>query len=650
MKCTSLSALHALFHLEAEPLTKPEKLSVWHSPRLSGEQASALEMMRKNRITLVAGSHGSGKTSTLVAAALAEVAHGKTVLISAPSTASLDQLADGIRKSSDNSVPFIRNCGGGELRLLLNRVKSMVQDKTPLENIAERDAMSQRALEKTLDALFVETNNFKVHSSTEANKKNSLNRFVKRLFNAPSHLPAINTFQTKMLKLEHQTDLAYTRFLKAFIELRGRQAIETCRNDLLDFIKSENNQDIHLNGLDLTPQVWSALFAIIPVWIIDAEAISRLVPFLEGVFDVGLIDDAHRMDSATSWPILFRVQSALLAGHQTQCSAPMRETLPTTLLDLYQHLRHQQNVKSIAFQMHYRVHDGATLKSYDQPLMASLDNSQSKSTPLLGLYWHSMMTNTDSLDALNLEAKAAVDWVKSYHSAHRHHRRPNTIGIVSPSRSQVQRLTTLAQECLPIHLFPRHALVIGLPEDFDGRDKDIMLVCLGVCAEPRLKALRYLNRPDICTSLFSRATTEQHVFSAISLETLPPAHLLRQFHTLHTSVQPPIGNDSIAKSLRDKGYEIESRDILNGLSIDYLVNTEHLRVGIMLFDHTRIMNDLGERLQHARRLRTPIFFYSHQLAEEDPELFAENFSQWLLQAQKEVDSYLMLAARSEAGQ
>ena len=162
--------------------------------------------------------------------------------------------------------------------------------------------------------------------------------------------------------------------------------------------------------------------------------------------------------------------------------------------------------------------------------MASLDNLQSKSTPLLGLYWHSMMTNTDSLDALNLEAKAAVDWVQSYHSAHRHHRRPNTIGIVSPSRLQVQRLTTLAQECLPIHLFPRHALVIGLPEDFDGRDKDIMLVCLGVCAEPRLKALRYLNRPDICTSLFIERRLS-NMYSQPFHRNISKAHLLRQFHS-----------------------------------------------------------------------------------------------------------------------
>ncbi|MGB0647532.1 MAG: AAA family ATPase, partial [Bradymonadia bacterium] len=477
LNCTSLSALHALFQTKTVPLTGSETPLAWYSPRLSTEQASTLELMRERQITAVVGPHGSGKTSTLVAAALAEVANGKTVLISAPSTASLDQLADGVRKASDNSVPFIRSCGGGELRLLLNRVKAILDDQTPLENIVERDVMSRRALTKTLDALSVETNKFMGHFKATNKKPGRFNELVQRLLNPTIHEPAINDFQTKILKLEHQTDLAYTRSLKASIERRGREAAETCRDHLLNFVQSESTQDIHLNGLDLAPEVWSALFAMIPIWIIDAQAMARLLPFSEGIFDVGLIDDAHRMDSAVSWPILFRVQSALLAANQISRLALEKDTLPTTLWTLYQRLVNTHNAHPMGvLGMNYRVNNGRTLISQSNSLTTDSDNLQSPGTVNLGLHWHSLMIDSRTDSPVDRETQTAVEWVKSYHSAHRHHRLPKTIGIISPSRSQVQRLTELAQERLPIHLFPRHALVIGLPEHFDGRDKDIMLV------------------------------------------------------------------------------------------------------------------------------------------------------------------------------
>jgi hypothetical protein len=639
------------------------------SPRLSPDQFRTVNEVQRQRLTVLDGQPGSGKSYTVVSAAINEVLHGRTVIISAPSTARLDRIADLIRKATSEAVPLIRSSGGGELRLLLNRIETLLNDDTPLENALEIKQTFDKAFKKTSHALELERASVTHPALKRNNAFGGLNRLVQKLVGTRPAAVPLDESQSLLGQLEHQAELALVRSLEASIYYRGQKACHTHRYSLYESLSNESSQRAHINGLEFSPSVWQAILQVMPIWIVDSRATHRLLPFLEGMFDLGVVDDSDEFDPSLALPLLFRCQRAMITGNfnREESIQPPTALEPTVQSEafIYQSASLCKLVNRamldasesalVRLKGYYRVN--GTLFRKGESLARGQFSSFTHGPPKTvndseSTHWHRVKVDDDAPETTiqRTEARALIFWVKKHFESAAYQRLPLSIGIVSPFRAQVNRLKEMAQEILPIHVFPRHALQIGTPDRFEGNERDILLCSFGTHHEPTVKEVRRLDDHALLNVLFSRALIELHLFSSFDIAQFPPAHHLRQIFAKRTRCQlPETRYPALRDALESAGWLVHCQRRINALNIDFWITTEHINVGIMVVNEAQVSLDLAEQLAHARRIRTPIFVLDFAVYTATPSNMLNKFRAWLTRQGTDAVG-ISLAARSEAGQ
>ena len=103
-----------------------------------------------------------------------------------------------------------------------------------------------------------------------------------------------------------------------------------------------------------------------------------------------------------------------------------------------------------------------------------------------------------------------------------------SIGVLSPYRTQAEYLDKTIANQISAGDIEQHNIRVGTPYQFQGEERDIMLLSFSVC-ENSLNASGYLNREDVFNVAITRAKQKQWVFVSVSPEKLHINNLLRQY-------------------------------------------------------------------------------------------------------------------------
>jgi len=74
------------------------------------------------------------------------------------------------------------------------------------------------------------------------------------------------------------------------------------------------------------PEQYQAILGVLPVWIMELEAASRLLPLKAGMFDYVIFDEASQCNVAYALPAMFRGKKALFFGDSLQMRDPTAQT------------------------------------------------------------------------------------------------------------------------------------------------------------------------------------------------------------------------------------------------------------------------------------------------------------------------------------
>jgi very-short-patch-repair endonuclease len=66
------------------------------------------------------------------------------------------------------------------------------------------------------------------------------------------------------------------------------------------------------------PELFKCLLEIIPVWIMELDSASRILPLIAGMFDYVILDEASQCNIAYTLPSMFRARKALFVGDKHQ--------------------------------------------------------------------------------------------------------------------------------------------------------------------------------------------------------------------------------------------------------------------------------------------------------------------------------------------
>ena len=358
----------------------------------------------------------------------------------------------------------------------------------------------------------------------------------------------------------------------------------------------------------LEEEDFKPLLDAFPCWCVTTYAISGSIPMKPGLFDVVIIDEASQCDIASCFPLLYRAKRAVIVGDDKQ--------LP--------HLSFLEKAKEQSFLTQYeipskyqliwrfRTNSMFDLANYYSMTPVLLDEHFRSSKPIIdfsnkefyGNRIRIMNRSTDFKGVLevNYVYDGKVDYavtknmpeaeevVKKIHelitdNEHDDPDNPQTIGVISPFRAQVELIKRSIMQVLSDSVIRKYKIEVGTAHTFQGDERDIMILSWAIAGNSHSQSLTFLQRPNLFNVAITRARKKLICFISKDPKTLQEG-LLRSYmeymleyeegsktqKKLNTDVYKNDFEKEVAKALKENGVEVRAGVEVAGFSTDLLIN------------------------------------------------------------------------------
>jgi len=517
---------------------------------LSEAQQRILQAADQYAFNVVIGPPGSGKSFTTAALAIHYFNQGKSVLIASKNDQAVDVIADKLER--DFQLPGIAMRAGR--RDYRNALRTRLQDllygigvervdgKLNREELRDINKLRQRI--RKLDREFNKKENEalirgrKLFELTDTFRGRLRRKRLSKQVEKQKPLWELFRVLRGQIQLEKQIIL---RLLKHRFQARLYRALRSHRDHLQALVKSlgarnSTQQENYLQQID-----FSKLLKALPIWMVNATDISRVLPLDCERFDLVIIDEATQCDIASSLPLLQRAKRAIIFGDPKQ----LRHIsfLSTEQQELLRQ-RHELP-ESMGEQLNYRERSLLDLLSEemkDQEQVHFLNEHFRSLPPIIGFSNHNyyqerlkIMTEIPNYHTQGVQKLIQVDGKLKEEGfngeeveavlnklreiitsqSNRYPARCSSVGVLSPYREQVNKLQLAIDWEFSVEALERHRLRVGAPHAFQGEERDIMLISLAVDGDTSPATLQYLNRLDVFNVSITRARVEQYVYVSI---------------------------------------------------------------------------------------------------------------------------------------
>ncbi len=325
--------------------------------------------------------------------------------------------------------------------------------------------------------------------------------------------------------------------------------------------RKKNLQNRLLHEEDFEP-----LLEAFPCWAVTTYSLSESLPLKPGIFDVVIIDEASQCDIASCFPAMFRAKKAVIVGDDKQLA----------------HMSFLEKAKEQSFLSQYDIPDRYQLMwRFRTNSVFDLANFYSTSQILLDEHYRSpkeiicfsnkefygnrirvMKKNlpfNDKNIELNIVKDAKVDLdstrnmmevesiMKRLLEIIEQNKQENikqTIGIISPFRSQVELVKKAVNQVLTGEIIKRHKIEIGTAHTFQGDEKDIILLSFTLAENSHHQSLTFVQKPNLFNVAITRA--RENLLCFVSKESNSLFHgLLRNYLEYIESIeqQAPVSEE-----------------------------------------------------------------------------------------------------------
>lgn len=602
---------------------------------LSRAQERILASSQVNPVTLCHGPPGTGKSFTIAAIALQHAARGEKVLIASRKDSAVDVVQEKIdtmlggeevtvragRKDHLSRLKrFMEACLAGqmsgdlpfgkELEILLGRVKSTMDTLYADELGLEREwgkALARGELMADPNPNWLE----------KIKKVWVKSRVAKRslLMELTGHINDLYTQREQ--QLGHYLRKQRRHLLNEAIRKDStRKDFKLMLQALRKYRGSE--QESVFKKMNLT-SVLSAL----PVWLVNLEDVHRVLPMEKELFDVAIVDESSQCDLAGVLPVFQRAKRVVIAGDSRQLrhisflpksrqlslagelgvDARQREMFNYRDVSLMDHAadavesQAQVGFLNEHFRSCPRIIAFSNRKFYQNRLQVMRERPwEPRHSALTGRRCHGTRdaagVNEKEVEALLAGLRMFLDQAGAKDAATR-----PSVGILSPFRNQVEAVRSAMgghfESGEMNSLLTDHALLIGTAHSFQGEERDVMLLSLGVDPSVDASTLRFLEREDVFNVSITRARSMQVVYHSLDAEDLPADSLLgdylRSLYGGESSVAPEARSDAFARELKaalePHGVLVQTGQRVAGISVDLLLVRGDRVLGIDLIGY-----------------------------------------------------------------
>lgn len=541
---------------------------------LSTAQRNTVDAARRFPLTQVVGAPGTGKSHTIASIALDHLSRGQTVLIASRTDQAVDVVAGKIETligAADSVVRAGRKEHMRELKSKLENLLSGITCGPATGQVDVSDAKSLRRQLKTLDreikgsetrivrAMAHEVAWGELHVQPSSGAFSQLaNSLAKSYRNW--RLKRTDVWE-QLLHYQSLLDLRLqltTTFLRRTLQERVRRLLNRRRADLTKFLqalrtRSDSKQHTLFGEIN-----FDDLLQAFPVWLCKLTDLSNVLPFENGLFDVVILDEATQCDIASCLPLLQRGKRGVVVGDPKQLrhisflpEARRQSIAQDCQLSLEQEIQFHYRNKSILDVASEHIADHSRVSFLNEhfrslPAIIAFSNFHFYANSLVvmrerpdtvGLPCVQQRRTEGRRDASGVNAIEAdqlvqdvVDYISSQSSqqASGDTASPQTIGVLSPFRNQVDYLAKALDKRLSYEQMQRHDLLLGTAHTFQGEERDQMFVSLAIDDFAHSATLRYINTPNLLNVSVTRARNLQILYTSFDCQQLDPSSLLYQ--------------------------------------------------------------------------------------------------------------------------
>ncbi len=600
-------------HIPASPIQLPVTLST--------SQENIMRDVPHHNLSLVIGPPGTGKSFTIAALAADRLSQGQSVLIASKNLQAVNVVADKIEQEMGLKGVVVRAGRKDYRKHLRKRLQDWLhgfginkyfswdiqRKQAEVREHANQIAKLEQML--SLREEYERRHGQQIFTGQSSWWQRWSLYFLKR------RLAGILPMWDLWLKLENRLQYLHQHsreLLQMYFHLHLFNALNTHRQDLQTFLqalKSKTGQEKE----NLFQQVnFRRVLDALPIWVVNTADVNRVLPLQKELFDLVIIDEASQCDIASALPLLQRAKRAVIVGDPKQLRhmsflSRARQSLMAnqlkighlpadklayrdkSLLDLVSDgISHQGQV--FLLDEHFRSLPEIIAFSnqyfYEQQLKimtATPETLQEKA-----VFLHATAGQRSPQGHNEKEAEDILAFLQNLteEEAPLAPELCQTIGIISPFRDQVNHL----RKVLPVHLsdnqLSRHKVLVGTPFEFQGEERDIILLSFALDASAPTGVFRYLDREDVFNVAITRARTAQHIFLSIDPLDIPHQHLLAKYIAFinkqgnkysKTHTIPPEDHfmDEVILLLKDWGIETVYKNyLIAGVEIDLVVVLE----------------------------------------------------------------------------
>jgi len=544
------------FILEKLPSIKgSEKIPVLPFP--SNEyQVKALQDIFINKLSVITGPPGTGKSQYISNLLINLFLEGKSVLFVSHTNPAVDVVNEKINEQFRNLMlrtgnkAFRQDLKGKFNELILDSERK-IYGNTSLKDIHSLWKIIIAYRDKIIDLDRLEQEYEKLYRlyNDESRPLLLLNLFSKLAFQ-------IRNFKIflKLTWLKHKLNrfpakLVIEKEIKRLEKTFYKSSSEFIRNIYIkkmlgsgrkigkvkSFLHHVDSSRLSDGGIDNYSFI-NAL-EVLKIWSSTLKSIRRTFPLNPCIFDYVIFDEASQVDLPSAAPALYRAKRAIVVGDPMQLThiAGITKDMDKSLakihgltkkqdiypsktrycdVSLYKSAEHSLNHKPILLTNHYRSEDQiialCNRAFYEGRLriMTTLDKSRYPSSLPLGIHWincEGEVLKHPSGSRINNQEVNTVNKVFQY-ILQKISGTDLTVGVVTPySRQQDAIYDKIAQSTSP-DLLDKHKVQIYTAHKFQGSEKDIMIFSLVLASSGNGSSDRWYNiYPQILNVALSRA-------------------------------------------------------------------------------------------------------------------------------------------------
>lgn len=589
---TAMGAL--LDHGRDEGPPEPADHSELRSPLpLTPSQRAVVRRARRERVSVVSGSPGSGKTHAVAAVAMDAVARGEGVLVATRSRHAADVVTDQLRRTPGpepvrfgdgaGMVALIDELGRrlahpvdrselarldaelSQAELRVDALRHTIAERLELEHAAARAAdwddmvpLLQRDVPAVFDPAIDldEVADLLERDATGTGLREWLRRRRRRGRLVELGLDTVDAARAEValtaarsrraaavLASSELTDLAPLWERLATAEADARSAFgariralpldaavphrhgQAALSQLLTALRSGRGRRREL----LAELSADQLTGPAPLWVGTLSDIEDVLPATAGLFDLVILDEASQIDQARAAPALLRGRRAVVVGdpHQLRhvsfvSDRNADEVLAAHGLAKWRALLDPRRVS--AFDLAAAIAPVDELREHFRsvPHLIEFAAERFYGGRVDVMTRHPSNDRSDAIDTVTVEAgpdtdgiqanevDAVFDLLDALAAAGEH-----DVGIVSPFRSQADAIESRLVEQRTLEQIENLSLRVGTVHEFQGSERDVVIVSLGLHPDGPAGRRRFAEQPDLFNVMTTRARRKVIVVTSL---------------------------------------------------------------------------------------------------------------------------------------